>query len=146
MPFVNLETGLKVRMTITKIRLCFSCHFYTGTAGYVQLIVKWTPVLTHTSPYLQLKFWVISTAILNATFSCPPTGHVNFIINKFCIFVASGPNVYVHFISSRLKRANQLSSSWMKELINVLKGKGKAFPLQAWTGPWGFRRLRLQNF
>ena len=24
--------------------------------------------------------------------------------------------------------------------------KGKAFPLQAWTGPWGSRRLRLQNF
>jgi hypothetical protein len=23
---------------------------------------------------------------------------------------------------------------------------GKAFPLQAWTGPWGSRRLRLQNF
>jgi hypothetical protein len=28
--------------------------------------------------------------------------------------------------------------------INV--HKGKAFPLQAWTGPWGSRRLRLQNF
>jgi hypothetical protein len=24
--------------------------------------------------------------------------------------------------------------------------KGKAFPLQAWTGHWGSRRLRLQNF
>ena len=24
--------------------------------------------------------------------------------------------------------------------------KGKAFPLQAWTGPWGFSSLRLQNF
>ena len=24
--------------------------------------------------------------------------------------------------------------------------RGKAFPLQAWTGPWGSRRLRLQNF
>jgi hypothetical protein len=23
---------------------------------------------------------------------------------------------------------------------------GKAFPLQAWTGPCGSRRLRLQNF
>ena len=28
----------------------------------------------------------------------------------------------------------------------VIKDKGKAFPLQAWTGPWGSRRLRLQNF
>jgi hypothetical protein len=26
------------------------------------------------------------------------------------------------------------------------KGKGKAFPLQAWTGPRGCRRLRLQDF
>jgi hypothetical protein len=24
--------------------------------------------------------------------------------------------------------------------------KLKAFPLQAWTDPWGSRRLRLQNF
>jgi hypothetical protein len=24
--------------------------------------------------------------------------------------------------------------------------KGKAFPLQAWTGPWDSRELRLQNF
>jgi len=28
----------------------------------------------------------------------------------------------------------------------LLKGKGKAIPLQAWTGPEGSRRLRLQNF
>jgi hypothetical protein len=27
-----------------------------------------------------------------------------------------------------------------------VKGKGKAFPMQAWTGPWDSRRLRLQNF
>ena len=26
------------------------------------------------------------------------------------------------------------------------KGKGTAFPLEAWTGPLGSRRLRLQNF
>jgi hypothetical protein len=26
------------------------------------------------------------------------------------------------------------------------KGKGKAIPLQAWTGPEGSRRLRLPNF
>jgi hypothetical protein len=26
------------------------------------------------------------------------------------------------------------------------KGKGKAFPLQAWTGPWDSRRLKVQNF
>ena len=26
------------------------------------------------------------------------------------------------------------------------KGKGKAIPLQAWTGPEGYRRLRLPDF
>jgi hypothetical protein len=26
------------------------------------------------------------------------------------------------------------------------KGKGKAIPLQAWTGPEGFRRVRLPDF
>jgi hypothetical protein len=26
------------------------------------------------------------------------------------------------------------------------KGKGKAFPLPAWRGPWGSRRLRLPEF
>jgi len=26
------------------------------------------------------------------------------------------------------------------------KGKGKAIPLQAWTGPEGCRRLRLPDF
>ena len=26
------------------------------------------------------------------------------------------------------------------------KGKGKAVPLQAWTGPEGSRKLRLQDF
>jgi len=35
-------------------------------------------------------------------------------------------------------------------LINVItficKGKGKAIPLQAWTGPEGSRRLRLPDF
>jgi len=27
-----------------------------------------------------------------------------------------------------------------------IKGKGKAIPLQAWTGPEGSRRLRLPDF
>jgi hypothetical protein len=29
---------------------------------------------------------------------------------------------------------------------NNSKAKGKAIPLQAWTGPEGFRRLRLPDF
>jgi hypothetical protein len=35
--------------------------------------------------------------------------------------------------------------TWSSEQ-NLVRSKGKAFPLQAWTGPWGSRRLRLQNF
>jgi hypothetical protein len=31
-------------------------------------------------------------------------------------------------------------------IINRSKGKGKAIPLQAWTGPKGSRRLRLPDF
>jgi hypothetical protein len=31
-------------------------------------------------------------------------------------------------------------------LILYYKGKGKAIPLQAWTGPEGSRRLRLPDF
>jgi len=30
--------------------------------------------------------------------------------------------------------------------ISSTKGKGKAIPLQAWTGPEGSRRLRLPDF
>jgi hypothetical protein len=31
-------------------------------------------------------------------------------------------------------------------LLNPIKGKGKAIPLQAWTGPEGSRKLRLPDF
>jgi len=31
-------------------------------------------------------------------------------------------------------------------LIETSKGKGKAIPLQAWTGPEGSRRLRIPDF
>jgi len=34
----------------------------------------------------------------------------------------------------------QLGSYWM------VKGKGKAVPLQAWAGPEGSRKLRLPDF
>jgi hypothetical protein len=31
-------------------------------------------------------------------------------------------------------------------LLFIIIVKEKAIPLQAWTGPWGSRRLRLQDF
>jgi len=35
-----------------------------------------------------------------------------------------------------------------KQSLKLLygKGKGKAIPLQSWTGPEGFRRLRFPDF
>ena len=37
---------------------------------------------------------------------------------------------------------------WICGYHNLVKGKGKgkSIPLQAWTGPEGFRRLRLPDF
>jgi hypothetical protein len=29
---------------------------------------------------------------------------------------------------------------------NKVKGKGKAFPLQAWTGPWEFQEIEAPEF
>jgi hypothetical protein len=36
--------------------------------------------------------------------------------------------------------------SYLKDLPSPKQGKGKAIPLQAWTGPEGSRRLRLPDF
>jgi len=33
-----------------------------------------------------------------------------------------------------------------KRDYNIVKGKGKSIPLQAWTGPEGSRKLRLPDF
>ena len=30
--------------------------------------------------------------------------------------------------------------------VHLIKGKGKAFPLQAWTGPWGFQEVEAPEF
>jgi hypothetical protein len=35
---------------------------------------------------------------------------------------------------------------WENDIINDMKGEGKAIPLQAWTGPEGSRNLRLPDF
>jgi len=41
---------------------------------------------------------------------------------------------------------NSKSSQFTNHLRPTLKGKGKAIPLQAWTGPEDSRRLRLTDF
>jgi hypothetical protein len=45
----------------------------------------------------------------------------------------------------------RLSAYWRTNLIQIIglqamKGKGKAIPLQAWTGPEGSRKLRFPDF
>jgi len=42
---------------------------------------------------------------------------------------------------------NLLYNNFTKIISSLInKGKGKALPLQAWTGPEGSRRLRLPDF
>jgi hypothetical protein len=42
-----------------------------------------------------------------------------------------------------LKKAQTFSKPVM---LQRLKNKGKAVPLQAWTGPEGYRKLRLKKY
>jgi hypothetical protein len=58
------------------------------------------------------------------------------------------PNVYYRVrkstpLNTILSRFNQFVPS---SIISVVSVKGKAIPLQAWTGPEGSRRLRLPDF
>jgi len=39
-----------------------------------------------------------------------------------------------------------ISDNTDKTMTRPLKSKGKAIPLQAWTGPEGSRRLRIPDF
>jgi hypothetical protein len=50
-------------------------------------------------------------------------------------------------VTTQIKRPANTESLINLKRINVSKGKGKskAIPLQAWTGPEGSRRLRLPN-
>ena len=36
--------------------------------------------------------------------------------------------------------------NWFSNIIVYVKGKGKAVPLHAWTGPEGSRKLRFPDF
>ena len=42
--------------------------------------------------------------------------------------------------------ASRLRVNCVDNVCVLLKVKGKAIPLQAWTGPEGSRRLRLPDF
>jgi hypothetical protein len=44
-----------------------------------------------------------------------------------------------------MEKRKGVMANWLKILSLYLIEKGKVFPLQAWTGPEGSRRLRLPN-
>jgi hypothetical protein len=56
--------------------------------------------------------------------------------------------IYSDTFTLMMKRKHQVTSSDINliEPHGKSKGKGKAIPLQAWTGPEGCRRLRLPDF
>jgi hypothetical protein len=53
------------------------------------------------------------------------------------VFV-SHSRIYIHFFILIFFYDLFLTSNW--------SGKGKAFPLQAWTGPWGFQEVEAPEF
>jgi hypothetical protein len=66
--------------------------------------------------------------------SLPLTTHAR---SKSCIFsYHSSARIFVYTLFDQ-----QIHILSRKDI-----GKGKAFPLQAWRGSWGSRRLRLKNF
>jgi hypothetical protein len=46
----------------------------------------------------------------------------------------------------RYVQCTNFSASYVTSGVAYIKGKGKAIPIQALTGPEGSRRLRLPNF
>jgi len=56
-------------------------------------------------------------------------------------------NIFTHIQGTRSYTEEFNVSPLMTELyVPAYEIKGKAFPLQAWTGPKGFRRLRVSDF
>jgi len=49
-------------------------------------------------------------------------------------------------LGQRFPHCVQTSYKTLSAFLAVGKSKGKTIPLQAWTGPEGFRRLRLPDF
>jgi hypothetical protein len=55
-------------------------------------------------------------------------------------------NVGGHTYYAVQKLKIRQAMNWIQYILRACKGKGKAIPLQAWTGPEGSRRLRLPDF
>ena len=58
----------------------------------------------------------------------------------------SGAHHILHVSRVRVKSKKNVQQYLLIRLTTVGKGKSKAVPLQAWTGPEGSRKLRLPDF
>ena len=136
-------SGLRNRLICTFVRITIVCGPATWRHGAVlRLLDTWEPttVLLHIIYKLSTNVWSV---IARATKFC--TILIMFIPLMFIHF----PNIVYNcqtkhsFIAHNNARCFGLNYA---KLSGINLKKGKAFPLQAWTGPWGSRRLRLQNF
>jgi hypothetical protein len=69
---------------------------------------------------------------------CP---YIKLTLHTTVLYYKNSTCVYKSVHDSTPKGQHQVR----KYKIKNWDGKGKAFPLQAWTGPWGSWRLRLRN-
>jgi len=52
----------------------------------------------------------------------------------------------IHLYEINECKATEVCKTVKNTFYVYVKGKGKAIPLQAWTGPESFRRLRFPHF
>ena len=135
---------------LATILCCRFCPDFCGNANF--------------GPYLRIKTYTYTFSPHNATtmlnyvtakiLEIGDTRHSHCLFQYLLNFVA---NKSVNLSSYRQVYHNICVHPWQLgyKLDNPgfesgrgkrMLAKGKAFPLQAWTGPWGSRRLRLQNF
>ena len=125
--FLNLTA---VFLTLTEV---FPCFFLSGKANGRVKLAK-----TGHGPYSSTLVVICLVRLLFVLFyvlfvcKCVlPPGDNPIAINKYII-----TSLYVYAL---LYKQHIIT-------IYILSVKGKAIQLQAWTGPGGFRRLRLQDF
>jgi hypothetical protein len=78
--------------------------------------------------------WNVKTNVIPVIIGA--TGTISKLFRKYMCYIPRNHEVKKLQKTARLGTAHILRK----------EKKGKVFPLQAWIGPWGSRRLRLQSF
>jgi hypothetical protein len=102
-------------------------HLREGAKSFIFIyVILSLPQLTHNAhiAFLLSRSFNRTTAVFRPV-----------VMGRLCCLTQHERNVY----SSRENKEYRLL------LVRPVKGKGKAIPLQAWTGPEGSRRLRLPD-